>query len=294
MFACLVFLLCLGSAQGAIAAPYTQTISAANTTLGCSPPNQLTLLEMITTMFGPGYQTYIRRVTSTIASLTSSGLGVVGEPLPTSKCCKLNNVTSASKYLQYSKTSARLTEQYFDVSKNFTIPTTIEILSFEYDLDCTVEIMVSKEVSTGQFFLRYYTGTTQNNLTQIQQGTTFKELLVEQGKIYVRMDTCILVYQSLPTLDFVQIINLAATAADYVSMMVTDTGFFIYAINNQYFVLNPLDSYNVNTTVTEVSNILKMTKLSSGRVMTMTANSLIEKSTAPTLLTDSTYAISNP
>lgn len=91
-----------------------------------------------------------------------------------------------------------------------------------------------------------------------------------------------------------QIINLAATAADYVSMMVTDTGFFIYAINNQYFVLNPLDSYNVNTTVTEVSNILKMTKLSSGRVMTMTANSLIEKSTAPTLLTDSTYAISNP
>lgn len=145
-------------------------------------------------MFGPGYQTYIRRVTSTIASLTSSGLGVVGEPLPISKCCKLNNVTSASKYLQYSKTSARLTEQYFDVSKNFTIPTTIEILSFEYDLDCTVEIMVSKEVSTGQFFLRYYTGTTQNNLTQIQQGTTFKELLVEQGKIYVRMDTCILVY----------------------------------------------------------------------------------------------------
>lgn len=87
-----------------------------------------------------------------------------------------------------------MTEQYFDVSKNFTIPTTIEILSFEYDLDCTVEIMVSKEVSTGQFFLRYYTGTTQNNLTQIQQGTTFKELLVEQGKIYVRMDTCILVY----------------------------------------------------------------------------------------------------
>lgn len=54
-------------------------------------------------------------------------------------------------------------------------------------------------------------------------------------------------------------------------MVETDTGFFIYTINNVYYVTNPYDSYKLNSTSAELSEpVFRMAPLSDGRIAVLT------------------------
>lgn len=70
------------------------------------------------------------------------------------------------------------------------------------------------------------------------------------GRIYVRTNSSIIVFEESQSLKILKTIRLSIVVPQTnVSMVETDTGFFIYAINDVYYVTNPYDQFRINSTV---------------------------------------------